>query len=577
MIEPGAGPERGCALQLAFDLFESGEMEESTSVGTLELPRESLGAFTGNQSEEEAANITHLPGVLVADILSRVSSPVDVASAFVASRIFWNVAKTTSFRLKLSSRRSFYGASERAAWTRSVIAGIRRTMCSTQELDLSGWPVSDEGVAELLVDLSSVEHLVLDDCQNLTSFVAGPLSMSIMTGLRALSMQKCVRLGPAVGGILLTATTADNCRLQTLLLSLHRITLLQHTLFESVDGGRGKSLSTYLKLVKDVVSNRPTSSLRILALNNCYNIGPSELATIAEACPSLEIWMLGGSARGLEAQGWTEDLVMPTSALLKAAKLLPRLRILEITSFSRLVFDEVRTKISPGVHVWNFFEKKSVMAAVSLVAHMKGCRMPSFGKESAGVSAEEVVPFPDWCVDANYDQLNDSFAEPCTVESTQESSGCDAWEGWDISTSDILMAVKAGVNCSDNWTGTPLHMASACGDVDRVAKLLFIGASTGARKRSLAVSAVTALIEAAEKGHAEVCRLLLKDGADVLARNSKGETPLYIAAFRGHSAALEVMLAHCHEHGIHWQADHEYVSEFFPSYDDSLSKFFPFE
>ncbi|KAL3698172.1 hypothetical protein R1sor_012248 [Riccia sorocarpa] len=84
----------------------------------------------------------------------------------------------------------------------------------------------------------------------------------------------------------------------------------------------------------------------------------------------------------------------------------------------------------------------------------------------------------------------------------------------------------------------------------------------------------TALIQAAWYGYAEICKLLLREGADVLTRSSTRETPLYIAAFRGHSAALEVMLAHCLERGIAWQDDHMYVSEMFPTSDDSLLGFF---
>jgi ankyrin repeat protein len=83
-----------------------------------------------------------------------------------------------------------------------------------------------------------------------------------------------------------------------------------------------------------------------------------------------------------------------------------------------------------------------------------------------------------------------------------------------------------------------------------ITDLLEIGAVAVGMKDS---SGGTALFVAAESGYAHACELLLQGGADVLASNRAGETPLYIAALRGHSAAVGIMLAHCHEHGVNWQ------------------------
>ncbi|KAL3698168.1 hypothetical protein R1sor_012244 [Riccia sorocarpa] len=547
-----------CAIDFRIDL------NKSSLVGPLELPRELLGEFTGEHSEEEPVNITHLPAVLVSDILSRIPSPIDVAFAVVASRIFWSVAQTTSFRLKLHSRprRSLYGARGRATWAQTVIAGIRRTMSTTEELDLSECPISDINVGQLLFDLPNLERLILDDCQNLTSYAVGVLSKSGMTGLRALSLQRCLRLGPSAGETLLTATTVGSSRLQTLLLShLERVGLLQDTLLPE---STGRSISNYTKLVKDVASNEPRSSLRVLALNNCSNIGPSQLAMIAEACPNLEIWMLGGSAHGLYMHGYTKvDLDTGLPALIQAAKRLPKLRILEITFFSKPVLDKVRAQISPGVHVWDFRERNSVTAAANLVAHLKGCSIPMVGKGPA------VKAWCDWCTDGSHTD------HPLDEESTVEYSGEGCIDmGCDILTKDILLALKAGVNCTGPLEKTPLHFAAYWGDTNRVAKLLFLGASAGDMKES---DGDTALIEAARSGYAEICKLLLREGADVLTRSADGETPLYLAAFYEHPAALEVMLAHCLEKGIDWQADHMYVSEIFTTSDDSFLGFFASE
>ncbi|KAL3698169.1 hypothetical protein R1sor_012245 [Riccia sorocarpa] len=280
----------------------------------------------------------------------------------------------------------------------------------------------------------------------------------------------------------------------------------------------------------------------------------------AEACPNLEIWMLGGSAHGLYKRGYARvDLDTGPPALIQAAKLLPKLRIFEITFFSKPLLDKVRAQISPGVHVWDFREKNSVAAAVNLVAHLKGCGIPMVGKGPAFKNC-------DWCTDRK--DTDHLLAEENTVEYSGEGSidiRCD------ILSKDILVALKAGVNCTDYWSRTLLHLAAFWGDTNRVAKLLFLGASAGEIKD---YDRNTALTEAARSGHAEICKLLLREGADVLTRSANGETALYIAAHYGYPAALEVMLVHCLEKGIDWQADHMMVSEIFPTSDDSFLGFF---
>ncbi|KAL3698187.1 hypothetical protein R1sor_012263 [Riccia sorocarpa] len=463
-----------------------------------------------------------------------------------------------------------YDAPEPAIWTRSVLAGIRRTMNSTQELDLSECAILDEDVAELLADLSNLEHLILDGCQKLTSSVADALSAFVSSGPRAVSLQRCFRLGPAAAGSLLTSATSSGSRLRTLLLShLDRIDLPQDPpLLAALDDGTERGPPEYGELVKNVVTKVPSSSLRILALHKCSNLGASELAAIAGACPYLEIWMLGGSAEGLGLsrydvvsleKGLTrsdvvslEKVVAASSALLQAARLLSRLRILEITFFSAPVLNAVRAQISPGVVVWDFCDRHSVTAAASLVAHLRGYTISCHGNERAGASAED-GQFPDWCVDSPVED-REQFSESCSVERRKYSGDCICAK-WDISTSDILLALKAGTNSSDFRRRTPLHIASSRGDAHIVAKLLFIGASPRKMKDS---GGATALFQAAENGYAEVCYLLLRGGADVLSSNRTGETPLYIAALRGHSGAVEVMLAHCHEQGIDWQDAHVY-------------------
>ncbi|KAL3697475.1 hypothetical protein R1sor_011551 [Riccia sorocarpa] len=540
-----------------------GDMDKSSSMEPLELPT-------------RAVNITDLPGVLVSAILTWMSDPIDVASAFVASRIFWSVGKTTPFRLNLRPKRTD-NARNRTTWTRSAVAGIGRTMSSTRELDLSECPVLCENIAQLLVDLPNLERLLLDECKgkHKTTSAVDALSLSARSRLLSLILQRCSCLGSVAIGKLFTSTTAVGCRLETLLLSqVGKMDLPQDVpLSESLEAGTGKRSSESMKLVKDVASEVPGPRLRILALNNCDNLGVAELAVIGETCTYLEILMLGGSAT-VGSFGLLDPETC-SSALLMTVKRLHRLRILDITFFYRPVFNTVRGQISPAVHVWDFCEKNSVMAAVKLVAQLKGCSIPFASKESDILSAEDASSL-DWCIDTDHDYYKH---HPWMVEIKPEFPGesCIDDTRWDLATSDMLFAFKSGVNCQDWSCRTPLHMACAHGDADRVAKLLFIGASAGeVRDRN----GGTVLMQAARKGNAQVCDLLLKAGADVLAINSRrvawdlqsGATPLGMVASLGHTAALEVMIAHCKEHGIDWQNSHIYVSDMFPSSGES-----PFE
>ncbi|KAG6550855.1 hypothetical protein Mapa_007469 [Marchantia paleacea] len=554
-----------------------GSLKGTSPVGSLELPEELLQALTGRPHEEGLTNIADLPAVVVGTILSRLTNPFDVAAAFIASRVFWAVRQTVPFRLKLRPSRLGYDALKVVTWTRKAVSSIRRTMVGTRELDLAVCPILDEDVAAVLVDLPNLEQLILDGCQKLTSSVADALAMSVRSGPRVLSLQRCFRLGPAAAGnLLVAAAAAGGFRLQTLLLShLDRLDLPRDPpVLETFEDGTERETSEYVELVKSIVSRVPGTGLRILALHNCGNLGPFELAAVAETCPYLEIWMLGGSTEGLGLsrlgpwEGSTEGLglselgplevlppeetIIASSAVIRAARLLSRLRILEITFFSTPVLRAVRAQLPSGIRVWDFCDGESVTAAAKLVATLKGCSMPLDDKGHQ-LSAGEYSVSPDWGIGLDWipEDLRNTIhlAEPSADEMRQGHSG-NLDERWDSSADDMLLALKAATNCSGFRRRTPLHTAAARGDSHVTAKLLFIGASAKKTKDS---DGATALFLAAESGHAQVCNLLLKAGADVLSRNRSGETPLYISALRGHSDAVGVMLAHCHERGVNWQ------------------------
>lgn len=53
--------------------------------------------------------------------------------------------------------------------------------------------------------------------------------------------------------------------------------------------------------------------------------------------------------------------------------------------------------------------------------------------------------------------------------------------------------------------------------------------------------------------HASVAAALLAAGAQVLHASVSFETPLYIAALRGHVATVDLLLDHYRARGLHWQ------------------------
>ncbi|KAK3742095.1 hypothetical protein QZH41_017551, partial [Actinostola sp. cb2023] len=91
----------------------------------------------------------------------------------------------------------------------------------------------------------------------------------------------------------------------------------------------------------------------------------------------------------------------------------------------------------------------------------------------------------------------------------------------------------------DIFEKTPLHMAAENGDIDCVKAL--------AEANPLNISDTddtntTPLHEAAKKGHRNVCKYLMRLGADVTSKDSNRWTPLHHAASSGHVRTVEALL-----------------------------------
>ena len=81
------------------------------------------------------------------------------------------------------------------------------------------------------------------------------------------------------------------------------------------------------------------------------------------------------------------------------------------------------------------------------------------------------------------------------------------------------------VNCQNNVQSTPLHIASARGDMELVQALITRNANINAQNEYGA----TPLHFASLNGRLEIVKQLLNSGADIYIKNSKGETAIEIA------------------------------------------------
>ena len=83
----------------------------------------------------------------------------------------------------------------------------------------------------------------------------------------------------------------------------------------------------------------------------------------------------------------------------------------------------------------------------------------------------------------------------------------------------------------------PLHLASRIGQVESIQRLLQV-----CNPNKIDDNGRIALHHAAETGHSEVVRLLLKRGMDLKAEDNNGQTPLHLAAGNGHEKTMQDLI-----------------------------------
>jgi ankyrin repeat protein len=103
----------------------------------------------------------------------------------------------------------------------------------------------------------------------------------------------------------------------------------------------------------------------------------------------------------------------------------------------------------------------------------------------------------------------------------------------------MIRSNPALVSAADAEGFTALHLAAAAGKNEIAEVLISCGADVNARERSFRQSPLIAALLMRQTGIVEV---LVKHGADVNARDSKGMTPLHIAAGDGDAKSVKLLI-----------------------------------
>ena len=100
----------------------------------------------------------------------------------------------------------------------------------------------------------------------------------------------------------------------------------------------------------------------------------------------------------------------------------------------------------------------------------------------------------------------------------------DAVKSGDLNKCKELIQHGADVNAK-KYDETPLHEAAYCGHLNICELLIKHGADVNGKS----LSGWTPLHQAADEGYLEICELLIKNDADVNAKDDEGKTPLHEA------------------------------------------------
>ncbi|PSC75657.1 serine threonine-phosphatase 6 regulatory ankyrin repeat subunit A [Micractinium conductrix] len=450
---------------------------------------------------------------------------------------------------------------EEQAAVRAALQGVCASWPGTAELDLRGCPLEDRDVAAAAAALPRLASLHLSGCKKLTpGLLAGGLLRR--PALRTVTLQRCFQLTSGALTDVLAAAGAPGSRLACAALSHLSLADWPEAAAPAAAAAAGAAGSEVPAATAPAPATRPAAAaargpppaggLRMLALQNCTKLGHGALAALADACPSLEALMLGGTSfaeafaaagDGTTSAGGDGDASEAPPAGLPA----PLIERFYDSALDALAEGSPLPALLGSDTSYASYIASIVAHLAALVAQLPRLRVLelTFGLPGLAPALQRLAVIEP--------QLLAGRPAPLQVWdlcSTATMAEAQAWRRGvaGVSAADADALLCAAVNCSSGARATPLHVAAEEGETRRVSALLALGAAPDARDRGGA----TPLFTACEAGRAGGVAALLAAGASATQRNSAGEAPLYIAALKGHQPCVDALLAHCAATGINW-------------------------
>ncbi|KAG2434306.1 hypothetical protein HYH02_012328 [Chlamydomonas schloesseri] len=539
-------------------------------------PRRQPAGTSGNNAaapqQLEPFELMRLPDAVVTTVISFLSSPSDVANCALACKSLKQ--HTEDAELVCDTRRRLLPLETAGGEgkKRELLEGIPKTMPGTVALLLPSLPLED---GELLRCVTTLPRLQLLDVSSrklthggvtaLLQRTAGDKQQDCEHGkCRApasffmLNLQRCFQL---------TTGSLD---------ALLAVPGLSCLALSHLDLGRWGTEADALACLAAGQGAR-SSVLQVLVLQNCLRLHAGAIAALAAAAPAARFLMLGGCTLALAAfvsppAAGVPHLPQPvldllhaaykaaptsTSAtvaahlgaaqwLLAAVLALPQLVALDLTFFPlplvaamRRVLGDVEVLAGLGrtpVEVWDFANDAATVV-----------------EQARSLLRRHLHP------------VSPSAGEVTNTAATAEAGASAVSAGARVA--DLLVEeavrciVRCAVNSSSTSRSTPLHMAAMTGSIAGIRQLLAGGAVVDARD----TGGATALFLASEAGKSvDVCAALLAAGADPTISNAQGESPMYIAALRGHLGCVQALLRTCTSRGIQWMDPELYGDSWTP-------------
>jgi ankyrin repeat protein len=184
------------------------------------------------------------------------------------------------------------------------------------------------------------------------------------------------------------------------------------------------------------------------------------------------------------------------------------------------------------------------MRGKSIAETMRGCCIAVFLLGSSSGPAHAAAPLVDAAMNGDQEAVRALIRETVDINATQPD-GMTALH-WavhrdDLDTADLLLRAGADFRAANRAGATPMYLATVNGSAAMIERLLEAGEDPNA---VLTSEAETVLMLTAHTGNPEAVEVLLDHGADVNAKQVRGQTAVMWAAAEGHAEVIEVLAAH---------------------------------